>query len=171
MPAESVNPRRIPGLRALAVACLCLVCSCAAHRASERGAAEKELVADYGADPTLNYPARVLAIVWPDRRADANTRAQFGSWQLGFAKRSQIAFYYPRAFHTNRLLVNVVTIGGGDDSARLRCANSAVGEAACSLTIDLDHHACGLTILDSLPGVPRRSELAVPCPSALEVRR
>ena len=171
-----MNPPRIPGLRALALACLCLVSSwlvssCATHQAAEQPAAKKELVTAYGANPTVNYPARLLAIVWPDRRADAGTSARFGSWQVRFGKRSHIAFYYPRAFYRNRLLVNVIVIGGDDDPAKLRCTNSAVGNTACSFTMDLDHHACRLVTLDSLPGVPRRSELDVPCPSALEVER
>lgn len=166
-----MNPPRIPGVRALAIAGLFLVCSCATRQAPERPASKPELVTAYGANPTVNYPARVLAIVWPDRRADASAAAQFGSWQVRFGKRSHIAFYYPRAFYRNRLLVNVIVIGGDDDPAKLRCTNSAVGNTACTFTLDLDHHVCRLVTLDSLPGVPRRSELDVPCPSALEVER
>ena len=115
-----------------------------------------------------NYPARVVAVYWDDRRLDANSTVRFGAWTVRFSAPAHIATYVDTPGTPARL----IALGSVVANESLRCSNAVVGEQNCYLQFWLTgNHAClvGTFTGSGARNVANLETFDIACPTALDL--
>src|SRR5882672_6863494 len=75
------------------------------------------------------YPARVIAVHWPNTRLDARTAAKFGAWTIRFGSPLHFALFVENGgFRWVHIAGDNPDFKGPTGTNVLRCSNAAIGE-------------------------------------------
>jgi len=118
----------------------------------------------------VNYPARVLAVIWNSGRLDANSPMKFGAWTVHFDSET------PLVADLTELFGKPLQIGIGNPKAQitLKCSNAIVGERRCVLIFGFNPDRCSLdtySYFDISVGQADMQLIDIPCPTALDLQR
>ena len=120
----------------------------------------------------VNYPARVVAVIWDQTSLDADNPVRFGAWTVRLEPgRAYIARHGEAPFGS------LITIGSVNAAESPRCSNVIEGERSCYFHFEFgpggSKPGCLLmTYKGSGAGnVSESRDFPIPCPTALDLER